>query len=144
MSHVYSHQFFSSRVKKHCQQKRHTVSSWINLLLILPTPIILLIITFTYTCKNSNPWNAVTALGMVWSEHSCKDKEVNKNGIDNCSVGGVGVNSTLFHKIKFTGLGREQTSYSDLPHKLPRLHFYFSSKEDTTIMNYVFKMHIEQ
>lgn len=60
------------------------------------------------------------------------------------SVEAVGVNSRLFHKIKLTVLEGEQTSHSDLPHKLPRLHFYLSSKEDIAIMNYIFKMYIEQ
>lgn len=62
----------------------------------------------------------------------------------NGSAGGVAVNSTLFHKIKLTGLDGEQSSHSDLPHKLPRLHFCVSSKEDIAIMNYILKMYIEQ
>lgn len=80
---------------------------------------------------------------MVGSEYSCKDEEVNKNGINNCSVGGVGVNSTFFHETKLAKSGREQTSHFDSHHKLPRFRFYFS-KEDTTSMNYIFKMYTEQ
>lgn len=34
------------------------------------------------------------------------------------SVGGVGVNSTLFHGIKLSGLEGEQTSLSNLPQQL--------------------------
>lgn len=60
------------------------------------------------------------------------------------SVGGVGVKSTLFHKIKLTGLEGELTSHFDLLQKLPRLYFCSSSKEDIAIINYIFKMYIEQ
>lgn len=43
-----------------------------------------------------------------------------------------------------TGLEGEQTSHFDLLHKLPRLYFYSSFKENIAIINYIFKMYIDQ
>lgn len=68
---MHIHTSSSLQLQKLSQQKWHMVRIWINFLLILQNPIILLITMFTYTCKHryNNPWNAVTLF------RSCKSEE---------------------------------------------------------------------